>query len=216
MSVKRDDSVRKRAILLGGGVAVCLALAWVAAERSHAADPSLAANDSRADANTRASTPAGAVPPPRWRPSARDALTGTGDEGPVEIVEPEPERLDPQHARIAEHFEHVFRDQSRSAGWADGKEAAVRDFFATQPEAEGSRLLSADCRQSLCRIRLAHDGDDARDRLVAAMGLRAPFTSAGARFPDPDPNSSVLYLAREGTGLPWPSREPAAAVESPR
>jgi len=55
-------------------------------------------------------------------------------------------------------------------------------------------------------MRIAHDEPNATRRFMGATGHVAPFASAGARFPDPDPSRSLVYLAREHTKLPWPTR----------
>jgi hypothetical protein len=54
---------------------------------------------------------------------------------------------------------------------ADAREREFRECFASKPEAEGSRLLSADCRTSLCRLRIAHDEPAALSRFEGSLGL---------------------------------------------
>jgi hypothetical protein len=120
------------------------------------------------------------------------------------IVDVAPVTIHPRHAAMVDHFERVFRDQARAETWADEREREFREFFASKPEAAGSRLLSADCRSSLCRLRIAHNEPAALSRFEGSLGLYPPFAVAGARFPDPDADRSVLFLARKDTALPWP------------
>lgn len=118
------------------------------------------------------------------------------------VVEPTPPTIAPENAARARHLEREFRAQTSDRDWAAAKEAEVRRFFAARAEARGSRLVSVDCRTTMCRVRVAHDEGDASDRFMEAAGHVPPFDAAGARFPDPDPSASLVFLAREKTRLP--------------
>jgi hypothetical protein len=159
-------------------------------------------------------------PASRFEPRPRQAMgEPSTEQEATEVVSPTPVSIHPRHAAIVEHLDGRLRDEARSEPWASAAEKEFRDFFATMPQAEGSRLLSADCRSTLCRLRIAHNEVGALPRFLDAVGMQPPFTVAGARFPDPDEDHSVMFLARRDMTLPVPDPatlpSPDAIAEAP-
>ncbi len=83
-------------------------------------------------------------------------------------------------------------------------EDQIRDFFATD-SAQGSSLQTVECRTTLCRIRVIHDSEEAKDQFIAEFPNALPWeTEAYIENNDEQDGkiSTVVYLSREGHSLP--------------
>jgi hypothetical protein len=69
---------------------------------------------------------------------------------------------------------------------------------------EGSHVLSADCRSTLCRVEIEHADASAQSRLIDHLPMEPPFDGEMLiRRIDDDPLAphTLVYLARPGYSL---------------
>jgi hypothetical protein len=104
-------------------------------------------------------------------------------------------------------LEHSFSTQAPDASWSRKARAEVNDIFQPLTN-QDTRLVSADCRSTLCRIELVHPTEEGFHAfMTTAMnggmrGWKGPG-SGGMLQTDPDGTvRTVFYLAKEGTELP--------------
>ncbi len=80
--------------------------------------------------------------------------------------------------------------------WAAAAEGALEEVVLSGPVA-GVKLVANECRSSLCRLELAAENPTQ----LRALLLHLPWSSESLVTMD-DAGNSVLYLSREGHGLP--------------
>ena len=108
----------------------------------------------------------------------------------------------------AQYYEEVQTNlerqllESRDVAWAPAAEAALADFYSQATEgAEDVRLVSAECRATLCRVEvLGQPGSE-----VQRLSGRMPWdgNSLFHHRLDVDGSSILVgYISREGSGLP--------------
>lgn len=87
--------------------------------------------------------------------------------------------------------------------WSPGAEAEIATFVHSE-SMEGSRVLSADCRSTLCRVEVEHEDAGAQDWLVAHIPMEPPFDGEILVHQinnDSLPPRTLVYLARPGHSL---------------
>lgn len=155
-----------------------------------------------APAATAATTALEAAPPPA---DSNDGEAAEADE--EELAERAQQQID----RRVDVLRRQLASETRDASWADEFEAGVRDkmraldgkLFAT------TRLVSADCRTSLCMMEMVADSPEEARRLpkiMALVGLRTFVRSE----PNPVTGGQRWTLFVERPGFPLPHAEQAA------
>jgi hypothetical protein len=96
-----------------------------------------------------------------------------------------------------------MREQSLGGDWATQAEGEITTAFAS-PGLTGSRLLDAQCRQTLCRLEFQHVNEEARGDFTQGILAHAVFQNTGYfNMPlDETGLHFVMFLARSGTPLP--------------
>lgn len=103
-------------------------------------------------------------------------------------------------AMLQAHYDAVFATENPDKRWAPLEENAVAAVFSTD-SAQGARLEKAECRESMCRIRVRFDDPGARSHFLAKIGV-PPFDHGGFYRVDEATGAFTLYTAREGRTLP--------------
>jgi hypothetical protein len=91
-----------------------------------------------------------------------------------------------------------FEAEALDAPWSVDAARTLQAVFAGGVVA-GAQLLAAECRATLCRVRLRHDDDSRRRELAPQIAERAPF-AGGVHYvysPD-DARDTTLYVSRSG------------------
>ena len=126
--------------------------------------------------------------------------------GPEESrIEESPEaREERVRAQIREQVELLETTLGRELDdkeWAKPAMISLGEAFETEA-AEGIDLLEADCRSSMCRIRLAFDPSRAEESFGRLQTIVPWSGEAFLQIDDMDSGEAVLYLAREDHQLP--------------
>jgi len=112
----------------------------------------------------------------------------------------------------AEASEAALRAEPADPAWS----SKARDLIASAVSREvlkATRVMDMDCRATLCRVRVVNP--DARARMLfehhftLSVGLLLPQALVHTVQHDDGSATSIVYLAREGHGLPSPA-SPAA------
>jgi hypothetical protein len=107
-----------------------------------------------------------------------------------------------QDARFA-HIQDVFEREQIDDQWAAETEATI-DELATA--VSGTRVLSAECRSTLCRIEAEHDTDEGRARFMddvivkVQQAPRATIRRLEGR--DGGVQKILVFLVRSGHSMP--------------
>lgn len=118
-----------------------------------------------------------------------------------ESPEAQEERVSAQIREQIEFLETSLGRELADKEWAKPAMIALGDAFETEA-AEGIDLLEADCRSSMCRIRLAFDPSIAEESFGRLQSI-VPWSSEGFfHIDDVDSGEAVLYLSREDHQLP--------------
>lgn len=147
--------------------------------------------------------PSSPVPSGPKAERAQEASSATPEEGsaaPPAAMEPDEVRL-----RLSSRFQEERPDK----GWTANAEALVRARLLPHLPA-GSKLISMECRASMCEFVSAHSGPDSYNQFLrTAFQDSATRLWDGAGFATPtsehDRDGNVItvaYLAREGHALP--------------
>jgi hypothetical protein len=106
--------------------------------------------------------------------------------------------------------EQAIVSEKLDPSWAPRAEASLHSLFE-QSEIHSLKLLSAQCRATICRMEIApsdSEGTDDFDLSFRRMLLHMPWQGQGfGRVYNPSGPSptAVFFLAREGASLPQPS-----------
>jgi hypothetical protein len=123
----------------------------------------------------------------------------------VEDLQQANEQADAQQALV----EQAIVSEKLDPSWAPRAEASLHSLFE-QSEIHSLKLLSAQCRATICRIEIApsdSEGTGDFDRSFRRMLLHMPWQGQGfGRVYNPFGPSptAVFFLAREGASLPQP------------
>ncbi len=113
-------------------------------------------------------------------------------------------------------LEKVHGNEAVDATWARERESAIRDYVtglqnvprdkykdpSMAAAVSNIKLVSCDCRSTLCRIELEHGANaKTRDALIHMLGS-APFDGQGFFVESPDRKKLTTYNARQGHALP--------------
>jgi hypothetical protein len=148
--------------------------------------------------------------PTRRRASAPAKEQGDGvpdETDPTEAAGVREEHPTNAHAYsdfYAGHLDAEPEDFAWQAQVQTAVEQRLEDLMAAQV-LDGVTLTSTDCRTTMCRIALSFDDEVARQRWSGHAAFMIPW--AGQSYfhqHETDPNSMILYVAREGTALPLP------------
>jgi hypothetical protein len=88
-------------------------------------------------------------------PGAASAAEPASDEAPEQQIE----RQKTEYLRRFETVNRSFADEERDDAWAGNREAELGKAFSSG-KYEGTRLLSAACKSSFCRMEAEHDTTD--------------------------------------------------------
>jgi hypothetical protein len=123
----------------------------------------------------------------------------------VEDLQQANEQADAQQALV----EQAIVSEKLDPSWAPRAEASLHSLFE-QSEIHSLKLLSAQCRATICRMEIApsdSEGTDDFDLSFRRMLLHMPWQGQGfGRVYNPFGPSptAVFFLAREGASLPQP------------
>jgi hypothetical protein len=134
--------------------------------------------------------------------AAQPTVAAVGDAveaEPVAKLSPrEHDRLLVENARRVMEEVHVRRP--RDERWTRETQDALNERVA-EPEYAGSRVVAVDCKETLCKITLGHDDEEAWTKFRSAF-KKEPFrTSAFFSF-NPETRQSAIYVAQKGVDLP--------------
>jgi len=133
-------------------------------------------------------------------PQRREKKTRVGTE-----VRPGESPTERRHRAIADAHQSEALDEA----WSEATESHLHEVF-TAEEIAGATLAEADCRETMCRLEVIHSTDadirDFGDEFVAATAAVLP-RATWRHIKEPDGRTrTVVYMAREGFGLPGPDR----------
>jgi len=127
----------------------------------------------------------------------------------AEAVAQAPEHIPADEERAEERSRARFRllddaidFEELDSGWSRNAELEIADAVEAAAE-QGLSLAAAECRSTLCRIRVAVDPAAPEDEAMRALLDAAPWSGERFfRFKGGQDGGGVLYLAREGARLP--------------
>ncbi|MEN8131908.1 MAG: hypothetical protein ABFS45_17350 [Pseudomonadota bacterium] len=82
----------------------------------------------------------------------------------------------PSRDQIASNLDIRFFAEAYEGGWASETEAELNQLFA-ETGLEGSQLMEAACRTTLCRIDVTHADSEAEERFIATFANNARFVN---------------------------------------
>jgi hypothetical protein len=92
-------------------------------------------------------------------------------------------------------LDEAFEGEARDAKWARAAEEAVDASAATEP-VEGIGAIEAECRSTMCRVRVGFDGPASR-RALQMLLMRPGLNTSGYHGVDPDdPSMARVYVSR--------------------
>jgi hypothetical protein len=148
--------------------------------------------------STRHRTPAAAKEPEADVHSETDPTEAAG------VREEQPTDAHVYNDFYADHLEAEPEDLAWQEQVQTAVEQRLEELMAAQVM-DGVTLTSTDCRTTVCQIALSFDDEAARQRWSGHVAFVLPW--AGQAYfheHETDPNSMILYVAREGTALPLP------------
>ena len=121
----------------------------------------------------------------------------------VQVEEPAPEiDGDAWSNQLAGGFDVLVEDEPVDAEWAEGMNNRITSLMQTE-EMQGVKIPEADCRTSMCRLRVEVQDREARDRFVSAFSALLETGAEGfAHIESEDDLEVMVYLSREGEPLP--------------
>jgi hypothetical protein len=117
---------------------------------------------------------------------------------------PAPTSVPPTVATLAGRLERRLRDEPVDPAWSPRFESEITRAFQDSAELrEGTRLLEATCRATLCRVVVAHDSPAAREAFLDRLPFTPPFQAQGLTEPREEAGAlrTFIYLPRPGTRL---------------
>lgn len=109
----------------------------------------------------------------------------------------------PSRNQIASNLDARFFAEAYESGWASETEAELGRLFV-ETDIEGSQLMEAACRTTLCRIDVTHADSEAEERFIATFANNARFISndrTGFYHRSVDYNgipNTLFFWARQG------------------
>ena len=106
-------------------------------------------------------------------------------------------------------LELSFSSQAPDASWAENARDEIEAIVQPLTN-QDTRLLSVDCRTTLCRVELVHSDVNAFHALAMATlnggvrGWKGAVSGALLRTEADGSARSVMYLAKQGTEMPVP------------
>jgi len=141
---------------------------------------------------------------------ARQREADLGRDKPVgDARRPDEETAEEQQARQAETIEQSLDAQTVDRTWSQATEAKMAEVVDGM---EGVELVGATCKQTVCRVELAHSDPARVTEVIDDLKVTRPFATEGLIIYSgpPEDRHSTLYIAREGFSLPL-----AVAAASP-
>jgi hypothetical protein len=138
------------------------------------------------------------------------ALSGSPDGSFAEKVQQANEQAEAQADAQQALVEQAIVSEKLDPSWAPRAEASLHSLFEDS-EIHSLKLLSAQCRATICRMEIApsdSEGTDDFDLSFRRMLLHMPWQGQGfGRVYNPFGPSptAVFFLAREGASLPQPT-----------
>jgi hypothetical protein len=123
-----------------------------------------------------------------------------------------PEQIKERTDRRAELIERSLRAEPVDAAWARQAERTISETVAADPVLRSARLLSTECRSTMCRIEAGHSSRGEGSRFGSALPNRlGGFPSGTMRVQARGDRDfrTVIYLAREGHRIPRGGEQPA-------
>jgi hypothetical protein len=112
----------------------------------------------------------------------------------------------------AELIERTLRTEAVDLPWAQQAERTIAQVVKTDPALKDARLVSTECRSTLCRIETGHPSRREGARFGQALPNRlSGFPSGTMRLQARGAGDfrTVIYLARDGHRVPRELEEPA-------
>jgi hypothetical protein len=129
----------------------------------------------RSELRALRSHPANVSHPAARTPSRAVEQTPDDDDDDYAQVAPPANEQPAQHMAV---LEHEFASEPADLTWSRNTEQNIQQAFA-KPDLQGSTLVSAACRSTLCRVQVAHENGDVADSFVRKMVTMAPFNTRG-------------------------------------
>lgn len=124
-----------------------------------------------------------------------------GDKAVSDTGQPDKETAEEQQARQAETIEQSLDAQAVDRTWSQATEASMAEVVDGM---EGVELVAATCKQTVCRVELAHSDPARIAEVIDDLRFKRPFATEGLIIYSgpPEDRHSTLYIAREGYSLP--------------
>jgi hypothetical protein len=133
--------------------------------------------------------------PAQPSPEASDAPEAT----PPATDEERRQAVKEAHDTSVKTLEALVRKDPPDPRWTSQMEQEVAGVV---PADSGSAMRSVECHTSLCRIELAHDDRPALERIKEDLPSNLHYPMTLLYEPDGSSFKSVLFIAREGGGVP--------------
>jgi hypothetical protein len=137
--------------------------------------------------------------------TAQRALTRRFDNSARRAASDEDAPLSPDAASAEQATEQVTQTHEAQAvdpTWSTQAQTAIEQSFqkygAEIPEAV---LLDTECRTTVCRMEVAFETDSTRDDVLMRLPHMIPWNAHGLLHVDPQSNTVLFYVAREGERL---------------
>ncbi|MBN2525342.1 MAG: hypothetical protein JXR76_03040 [Deltaproteobacteria bacterium] len=143
------------------------------------------------------------IPATADSPSDSPVSADENDSEPLLSAEEQLEQDKLLNLQILETMANVLGGQPDDPDWSqeasDAFEMSLRDNAL-----RGTRIDEVQCKTSICRVSLSHDGTTDFEAF-RANGLRVNMKISGVYFSyNVETNTSVVYLAKQGYTLPMP------------
>ena len=106
----------------------------------------------------------------------------------------------------------VFDSETINSSWALPAQRRLQDAIP-KILGTGGELENIECRSSLCRVKVQHDGRSGQQQFLRRLVQSATWPGAGTAVRDNKPGGPsrlILYLAREGVSPPEPPVQESA------
>ncbi len=100
-------------------------------------------------------------------------------------------------------LENNLRQEQKDAQWAENAQAKLSSTYSVATS-KGVRFVDADCRSTMCRLKMALDQPGKRGELQLRTLMDSPTPWPGTRFMQLDKQTGevVVYMMRENHELP--------------
>ena len=134
---------------------------------------------------------------------------GIPDSGYMQTKEQIREEINLNKEKIAEYFKN-FSDnvayQNPDPAWANDAEKTIYEAVDDDPMLKGSKIISVDCRSTLCRVEVYHDTEEASEKFnlefLYKVSSKMPKGSIVRKKLADGRYKSTVFLIKSGHSVP--------------